>query len=427
MNHANSDIDIDNLLERYAAIRQATEWLMRPLSAEDMMVQSMADASPTKWHAAHTTWFFETFILEAYEAEFKPFDSDFRVLFNSYYNSVGEQFARPHRGLLSRPSLEQVMAYRDDVDTRIAYLLRTATREELTHIVSLIEVGLHHAQQHQELLLTDIKHALAQSPLEPLYAPGERAPTREVPALQWVHFDAETTQTGHRGHGFGFDNEYPCHDNLIRPFVLANRPVTNGEYVAFIEDDGYHRPEFWHSLGWRFVTANDWQAPLYWANQGKGWDAYKLGGRSAMDPLAPVTHLSWFEASAYAAWAGARLPTEIEWEHAASDTPIEGNFVESGRLHPTRARKTGARLHQLFGDVWEWTASPYTPYPGFKLAPGALGEYNGKFMSNQYVLRGGSCASAESHLRASYRNFFPPEARWQFSGVRLAKDADATG
>lgn len=414
-------VDAAALLERYQAIRAATQWLMEPLCIEDMMVQSMPDASPTKWHAAHTTWFFETFVLEKFQPNFRPHHPHFRVLYNSYYNGVGPQFPREQRGAVSRPTAAEVGGYRRAVDQQILRLLSTTDAATLAELGPLIEVGLNHEQQHQELILTDIKHAFSCSPLEPPYTQGPEDPEWNPVPARWVRFDGGHVQIGHAGTGFAYDNEGPRHTVTLAPFELSSRAVTNAEFAAFIADGGYHRPELWHSMGWDRARAESWEAPLYWRRDGATWSTLTLSGRRVVDPVAPVCHVSWFEASAYAAWAGARLPTEAEWEHAAEDHDDDGHFVETGYFHPVRAEGVGGPLYQLFGDVWEWTASPYTPYPGYQPATGALGEYNGKFMCNQYVLRGGSCATPESHIRPTYRNFFPPEARWQFSGFRLAR------
>ncbi len=409
---------------RFEAIRRATEALAAPLSAEDCALQSMPDASPVKWHLAHTTWFFETFILGAPGRDYRPFHPAFRVLFNSYYNGVGEKHPRPERGLLSRPDLAQVLAYRRHVDAGMRRLL-DARLDPAT--LDLVELGLQHEQQHQELILTDVKHLFARNPLRPAYHP--RVPLAEVKAHHagWHAFAGGLLRLGDRGDGFAFDNERPAHEVYVAPFELASRPVTHGEYAEFMADGGYRRHELWLSAGWDIVQSRGWEAPLYWERHGERWRSFTLHGLVDIDVHAPVCHLSFFEADAYARWAGARLPTEAEWETAAAGVSITGNFCETGALHPLPAAGARDDTHpaQLFGDVWEWTRSDYAPYPGFRTAEGAVGEYNGKFMCGQYVLRGGSCASPRSHLRATYRNFFPPDARWQFSGVRLARDLHA--
>jgi ergothioneine biosynthesis protein EgtB len=380
------------LEERFPTIRKATEALAEGLSAEDCALQSMPDASPVKWHLAHTAWFFETFVLERCDAGHRPFHPAFRTLFNSYYNGVGEQFPRPRRGMLSRPALDEVLRYRAHVDERMRALLagRTLPAEAL----GLVELGLHHEQQHQELILTDVKHLLSLNPLAPAYRAG--TPARAAPtALAWAAHPGGEAGIGHDGAGFAFDNELPRHRVLLEPFELASRPATNAEYLAFVDDGGYRRPELWLAEGWTIAQAQRWEAPLYWRRRDDAWIEFTLHGLQPLDPHASVTHISHFEADAFARWSDARLPTEFELEAAGG----------------------------AFADVWQWTSSSYGPYPGYRAAPGAVGEYNGKFMSNQYVLRSGSSATPPGHLRASYRNFFPSAARWQFSGVRLARDA----
>ena len=409
-----------SLAARYAAVRNCTEALAAPLSPEDCALQSMPDASPVKWHLAHTTWFFETFVLEPRVAGFAPFDPQFRVLFNSYYNGIGAKHPRAERGLLSRPDLARVRAYRRHVDRRMGELLDGAVDAPLAE---LVELGLQHEQQHQELILTDVKHLLAANPLAPAYQP--RWPLKAVrpQPLAWTSYAGGLHTFGHDGGGFAFDNEGPAHQAFVAPFELASRPVTHGEFAAFIDDGGYRRPELWLSLGWDAVQSRGWHAPLYWSRHGDAFRTFTLHGMADIDPHTPVTHVSYFEADAYARWAGARLPTELEWELAARGASVEGNFMDNGALHPLPAdpaRSTGGPV-QMFGDVWEWTSSSYAPYPGFRPAAGAIGEYNGKFMCGQYVLRGGSCATPAGHVRATYRNFFPPDARWQFSGLRLAR------
>jgi ergothioneine biosynthesis protein EgtB len=406
---------------RYRAVRVATERLAEPLSAEDCALQSMPDASPTKWHLAHTSWYFETFVLEGAIAGYRPFDPDYRVLFNSYYNAVGAQYARPHRGLLSRPSLESVMAYRAHVDRHVETLLdKDFDLDEDVRFV--IMLGTHHEQQHQELLLTDLKHLLAMNPTHPAYRPLEAPPERAAPALDWIRYEEGLRRIGHDDAGFAFDNEQPAHRSFVAAFDLGSRPVTNGEYLAFVQAGGYGEPSHWLSDGWATLQAQGWRAPLYWEETDTGWQVQTLGGLRVLNLDEPVCHVSYYEADAYARAAGCRLPTEAEWEVAAAPEPVRGNFVEADLLHPAPAG-AGDGLQQLYGDVWEWTQSPYVPYPGFRPAAGALGEYNGKFMSNQLVLRGGSCATPTSQIRPSYRNFFYPDARWQFSGIRLAQDA----
>ncbi len=409
----------DDLAARYRAVRGVTEALAAPLSPEDQTPQSMPDASPVKWHRAHTSWFFETFVLERAIAGYVPPVPEYRVLFNSYYNAVGEQYFRPERGLVTRPSVAEVRSYREHVDEQILKLLdRSALAPDL---LGAVELGLHHEQQHQELIVTDLKHLLAKSPLHPIYRARAADQPAAVPPVKLVCYDGGLVEAGFAGPGFSFDNETPRHRVFLAPFALASRAVTVAEYLEFIRDRGYSRPELWLSDGRATLQAHGWRAPLYWREVDGAWLTYTLAGLRPVAPDEPVTHVSHYEADAFARWAGARLPTELEWEHAASaGGASRGAFLESERFHPAPARP--GTPAQLLGDVWEWTASAYTPYPGFRPAAGALGEYNGKFMSGQMVLRGGSCATPESHIRVSYRNFFPPDARWQFSGIRLARD-----
>ena len=414
------------LAQAFAEIRQMSLTLAAPLSAEDCQVQSMPDASPSKWHLAHVTWFFETFVLEPFEPRFRAFDSSFRDLFNSYYQGLGEPYPRARRGLITRPTLGDVRRYRGNVDARVLALL--AARGADASLTDLIRLGLHHEQQHQELLLTDIKHALSFDPVHVAYA--KRWPMTSVRAqpLRWLGFQGGLIEHGFDATldgAFSFDNESPRHRAYTAPFELASRPVTYGEYLAFIDDRGYRRPELWLSMGWDWVRGAQRTAPLYWRHVDGAWLNHTLQGQVEIDPRTPACHLSYFEADAYARWAGARLPTEVEWEHAARSlrAPQHANFANRGAYHPMPATDAASNEPlQMFGDVWEWTQSTYSPYPGYRALPGAVGEYNGKFMCNQYVLRGGSCATPAGHVRASYRNFFPPEAQWQFSGVRLARD-----
>ncbi len=410
--------------ERFLSIRQTTRALAAPLSAEDCAIQSMPDASPVKWHLAHTAWFFETFVLAPHQPGYRPFNPSYRVLFNSYYHTVGDRHPRPERGMLSRPSLEEVLAYRRHVDEATLGLL--AGERLLPEVGALIELGLHHEQQHQELILTDVKHLLSRNPAKPAYQ--KQWPLTPIRARErrWISFDAGLREIGHCGPEFCFDNETPRHRAWLDAFQIASHPVTHGDFFEFIDDGGYRRPELWLSAGWDEVTAHGWHAPLYWERCNGRWHSFTLHGEAPVDPHTPICHLSFFEADAFARWANARLPTEVEWEVAARDAPLAGNFLESGALHPLALREAAAdeTLAQAFGDVWEWTRSDYAPYPGFRAAAGAVGEYNSKFMCGQYVLRGGSCATPASHMRATYRNFFPPEARWQFSGLRLARDAE---
>jgi len=388
------------LRARFSDVRNHTMALVAHLSAEDCQLQSMTEASPVKWHLAHVTWFFETFVLERAETPFQSFRSEFRVLFNSYYVGIGAMQARPERGLLSRPSLDEVIDYRHAVDARVEQLLM---RQQVdSRVLDLVELGLHHEQQHQELILTDIKHHLSRNPLLPAYAGGRTDATAVSGEMKFHSFSGGPTEIGRRGDDFCFDNETPRHRVWLEPYALATRLVNNGEYLRFIANGGYRRPELWLSDGWECVCREGWQAPHYWRHQQGDWRSYTLFGETAIDSVGAVRHVSYYEADAYARWAKARLPTEAEWEHAASSATDD--------------------LAQLFDTAWQWTQSAYLPYPGYHPAAGAIGEYNGKFMVNQMVLRGGSSATPPGHTRSTYRNFFPPAARWQFTGIRLARD-----
>ena len=407
---------------RFDAVRQASVDLASPLSAEDQQIQSMPDVSPTKWHLAHVTWFFETFLLQPNLEGYQPFDRVFGYLFNSYYEAVGERHPRPQRGLLSRPSLEHVLAYRAHVDEAMDRLIGAVSDAAWARLEPLVELGLHHEQQHQELILMDIKHVFWTNPLLPAYAPAPYAPAETAPPLEWLDFDGGLIEIGHDGSGFAFDNEGPRHKVWIEPYRLASRLATCGEYLAFIEDGGYRRPELWLSDGWASVGREGWTCPLYWRSaEDGGWEIFTLSGERPLDPAEPVSHLSYYEADAFARWSGARLPTEAEWEAAASGSPSSGNLAGQRHYHPRAA--SGGGLRQMIGDLWEWTMSPYVAYPRYQPPEGAVGEYNGKFMSGQMVLRGGAAVTPEDHVRITYRNFFPPAARWAFSGVRLAADA----
>lgn len=409
-------MNVDTIAARYLEVRKHTMALADPLSEEDCCVQSMPDASPIKWHMAHTTWFFETFILERHESQFKPFHPAFRVLFNSYYNGVGDKHPRPQRGMLTRPSLREIAAYRHNIDERMCTLLSEQTLT--ADLLALVETGLQHEQQHQELMLTDVKHMLSMNPLFPVYSSSPFRPAPSAVPLAWVEQEAALAGIGHAGDGFCFDNETPRHRQFIEAYAIASRLVNNREYLAFVEDGGYRTPSLWLSEGWDWVQANRLEHPLYWQRNAGGWKEFTLHGLHPLDPYRPATHVSFFEADAYARWSGARLPTEAEWEHAAQGASSFG----AGGLHPApSSREQAGGLCELFGAVWQWTLSSYAPYPGYRPESGAIGEYNGKFMSNQYVLRGSSCATPAGHARVTYRNFFPSAARWQFSGIRLAK------
>jgi ergothioneine biosynthesis protein EgtB len=413
-------VDRQSLLSRYREIRATTERLASPLALEDYVLQAMPDVSPTKWHLAHVTWFFETFILAAHVAGYRAYDERYRFLFNSYYNAVGAQFSRPDRGHLSRPTVSEVLAYRAHVDAAMARWLETAGDAALARCADLITLGLHHEQQHQELILTDIKFNLGVNPLWPAYHATPIPAERRAPPCRFIDFEGGDATIGAGADGFVFDNERPRHRVALVPYALASRPVTNGEFREFIDDGGYRDWRHWLSEGWRVVQERAWTRPLYWDREDGAWFAFTLSGRQPLDPEAPVAHLSYFEADAYARWRDARLPTEAEWEAAAVGAePASGHFMDSGVFHPVTARP-GDGLQQLYGDVWEWTQSAYAPYPGFRPMDGPATEYNGKFMVGQLVLRGGSCATPASHIRPTYRNFFPPDARWQFSGLRLA-------
>jgi ergothioneine biosynthesis protein EgtB len=415
------------LLERYHAVRAFTEQLCRPLEIEDYVVQSMPDVSPTKWHIAHTSWFFETFILQPTISNYASLHPQYNYLFNSYYNTVGTRHCRPKRGLISRPTVQEVFTYRHYVDEHMHNLLEQCDDGQLEHIAPIITLGIHHEQQHQELMVTDIKHVLSCNPLHPVYRERTPQTVSAVPPLEWISYPEGIVQVGYAGNDFYYDNEGPRHRQFVEPYQLASRLTTNGEYIAFIEDGGYKNPLLWLSNGWNTVQSEEWEAPLYWEKQDGRWFAMDLNGFHEVDPNEPVCHVSYYEADAYARWANARLATEVEWEVAAQNMPITGNFVESEQFHPVAlqqqtANGTITQPQQMYGDVWEWTQSAYLGYPGYKPAPGAIGEYNGKFMCNQFVLRGGSCATSITHIRPTYRNFFPPDARWQFMGIRLARE-----
>jgi len=415
--------DHDSLYQRFSETRATSLELAAPLGPEDMVVQAMDDASPTKWHLGHVTWFFETFILRDHLPGYKPFDKRFAYCFNSYYEAAGPRHPRPRRGLLTRPTIIEVMAYRHHVDAAMAQLFDND--DVVRQVCELTEIGINHEQQHQELLLSDILSLFALSPLQPAYRETARLKEQyKAGALKWIAFDGGLKAVGHDGDGFSYDNETPRHDVLLHPHQLADRLVTNGEWIQFMEDGGYRTAAHWLSDGWAFVQREDWTAPLYWQKRDDHWWKMSLAGCVPVDLAAPVCHVSYFEADAFARWAGRRLPTEFEWENAAADVAVKGNMLGSGALRTRPAPYAdNGKPKQMFGDVWEWTQSSYAPYPGYAAAPGAIGEYNGKFMCGQYVLKGASCVTAERHSRNSYRNFFYPHQRWQFTGLRLAKDA----
>ncbi len=416
------------LLDRYHGVRSLSVHLADGLAPEDCVVQTMADVSPTKWHLAHTTWFWETFVLGPHAPGYRAFNEHYAYLFNSYYVQAGERHCRDRRGYLSRPTVAEVLDYRAHVDAAMERLLGDGVRAEALR--GIVEVGLNHEQQHQELMLTDLKHVFAVNPLRPVYREAAPRLWGPVPAASWIGVEGGLGEIGHAGDGFSFDNEGPRHRVFLRDFEIASRLVTCGEWQAFIDDGGYRRPELWLSVGWADVQSKSLAEPFYWEPLTGGGDgalpvrqATTLSGLVDIDPDTPVCHVSYLEADAFARWAGARLPTEAEWEVAAAGVELDGHFVEGGHLHPVAASGAPGALAQMFGDVWQWTRSGYDPYPGYAPAPGALGEYNGKFMCGQYVLRGASCATPRSHARRTYRNFFPPDAAWQFTGLRLARDA----
>jgi ergothioneine biosynthesis protein EgtB len=425
----------EELIHRYRTVRAFTERMCEGMEAEDFVIQSMPDVSPTKWHLAHTTWFFEAFVLQAHVAEYEPLNSEYNFLFNSYYNTAGEQFCRPRRGQLSRPTVKEIFAYRRYVDEHMEDLIQSwADEGRLDDILHTVTLGTHHEPQHQELMATDIKHVFSMNPLRPAWhARPTDGPATGVPALQWLGYPGGLAQIGYEGPDFHFDHEGKRHQVHLEPYELASRLVTNGEFLAFMEDEGYKRPELWLSMGWAAVREhqldeNEWERldkPLYWYRDGDAWWQYTLAGPRPVHPDEPVVHVSYYEADAYSRWAGARLPTEPEWEAASADADVRDDaFSDAFTFHPRSLKSTATpgRLHQMFGTVWEWTSSAYGAYPGFKPWAGAAGEYNGKFMANQLVLRGGSCATSSDHIRPSYRNFFHAADRWQFMGFRLARD-----
>lgn len=412
----------EDLIGRFDEVRAYTEALAAPLSPEDQTVQSMADVSPTKWHRAHVTWFFETFVLAEHQQSFEPFQDKYWFLFNSYYEAVGPRYSRPMRGVISRPGAHDVGKYRKHVDSYVRDLIESFDEGTLQKVGPRIELGFHHEQQHQELLLMDIKHVLSLNPLQPAYA-GKPAASQQPDPMGWLDYDGGLVEIGHDGDGFSFDNELPRHQQFLQPYRLADRLVTNGDWLEFIADGGYLRAELWLSDGWGRINDEGWRAPFYWTEVDGVWFEHTLHGTFPVDPALPVCHVSHYEADAFATWAGKRLPTEAEWEHAATLADVTGNLADRETWHPRAAGPPTGELRQLFGDCWEWTSSSYLPYPRFHPAEGAIGEYNGKFMSGQMVLRGGCALTPPGHARASYRNFFPPGARWPVTGLRLADDA----
>ena len=413
-----------SLAELYAAVRSLSRKLCEPLVVEDYVVQSMEDASPTKWHLAHTSWFFEIFVLAAGDPQYESLHPQYSYLFNSYYVQAGERYPRPQRGLLTRPTVEEVVQYRQYIDEQMLELIENVGLDTWNRLAPIIEIGIHHEQQHQELMLTDVKHVLSFNPLHPTYRERDVVSEESSAAADWIVVSEGMYLTGHDGKGFCYDNEMPRHRHHLESFELCERLVTNAEYLDFVQDGSYGKPTLWLSDGWYAVEREKWQAPLYWTPLEGEWHYFTLSGLREVNPGEPVCHISFYEADAFARWAGARLPTEQEWEVMAEQSDGEGNFVANQAYHPLplNCPQNRRRPLQIFGDVWEWTQSPYSPYPRYKPMRGALGEYNGKFMSGQMVLRGGSCATSQSHIRSSYRNFFHPRARWQFSGLRLARD-----
>jgi len=427
---------VEQVLSDFIAARLFTEQLCEPLTAEDYNLQAIAETSPVKWHLAHTSWFFETFIIKKFSSSFAPFNPRYEFLFNSYYNAIGEQFPRPQRGLLSRPSVKEVYEYRQWVTEQIKELVSSLVQHQnsrLSDALSLIRLGINHEQQHQELLLTDLKYNLFQNPVLPAYRSTKQLvdQNEQVLPIEWIRFDEKLVMIGTdipdlpvTQNDFAYDNETPSHKFYRHQFSVANRLTTNGEYLAFIEEGGYQKPQYWLSDGWDAVREHQWQAPLYWFKKNDDWFVYTLNGVKPLNLNEPVAHVSYYEADAFARWSDARLLTEQEWESIAGEPQLDSNsfnLVDNDVLHPVAATSNNG-LQQLYGDVWEWTSSAYAPYPGFKAAAGAVGEYNGKFMCNQYVLRGGSCVTSQNHIRKTYRNFFYPDSRWQFSGIRLARD-----
>jgi len=420
-------ISIENrlelLLKRYKDIRKQTEYLCEPLEPEDYVIQTTENVSPTKWHLAHTSWFFETFLLSEFVDDYKTMHPRYAYLFNSYYVQAGDRHCRPKRGLISRPTVREVYDYRSYIDDQVISLLKEPPASNVDRMADIVEIGLNHEQQHQELMLTDIKHVFSMNPLYPIYRKRDVALETNIPDISWRNFDGGVTEIGFADTGFCFDNELPRHKVYLEPFQIASRLVTNAEYLEFMNDGGYDNPVLWLSDGYSVKEKENWKSPYYWEKRDDEWWMITLQGPRKVNPAEPVCHLSHYEADAFARWAGARLPTEAEWELASRSVTYDGNFVETDTYHPVPVQNdANTGLKQMMGDVWEWTGSSYLPYPGFSPLPGALGEYNGKFMANQMVLRGGSCVTPKSHIRKTYRNFFHPDSRWQFTGLRLAKD-----
>lgn len=411
----------NNIKDQFKRIRAFTDHLVEPLEIEDFVIQPMENASPAKWHLAHASWFFETFVLGKFLYDFESLHPQYAYFFNSYYLQTGVPFTRAKRGMLSRPTVKDVFEYRSYVNDQVLHFIESVSDEIWESAAPVLEIGNHHEQQHQELILTDLKFLLAQNPLLPIYRDRVIPESPNPPALSWIEFDEGMVKVGNKGKEFTYDNEHPRHRSFVQNYALSNRLITNKEYLEFIEDGGYERSELWLDEGWSTVKKEGWNSPLYWYKNNNEWMNFTLSGARKIDSNEPVTHVSYFEADAFARWKGVRLPTEQEWEHACGKRPKKGNFVESDAFHPVAKTNFEEGLNQMYGDVWEWTMSSYSPYPNYKPLPGALGEYNGKFMANQYVLRGGSCATSQTHIRKTYRNFFHANARWQFSGIRLAR------
>lgn len=411
----------EHLITRFKQVRQASLDIVAPLEPEDFVIQVMTQTSPVKWHLAHVSWFFETFVLNKAYDDYESMHPQYAYIFNSYYLQTGEPHARAKRGFLSRPTVREVLQFREYINDKIITFLEEATEEQLRKFGPVIEIGNNHEQQHQELMITDFKFMFGQNPLYPVYLEQPPLESQNPGELNWAQFGEGIYEIGNAGDEFTYDNEHPKHREFLEAFELGDRLITNREFMEFMDDGGYERSELWLDDGWATVNNENWKAPLYWCRRDDGWYHYTLAGLRKPDPNEPVTHISYYEADAFARWAGARLPTEDEWEAAADDLPQEGNFLENKNFHPRPLRENSDGLKQMYGDVWEWTKSSYEAYPGYKPLEGALGEYNGKFMCSQYVLRGGSCATSQTHIRKTYRNFFYPDARWQFNGIRLAR------